>query len=364
MKILYLVINNIKNFITVQMRIFITMYLGLIITCSSLLFLYSLTVGERKEYEENFGYKQKTYTILLNQNNDLHKKNKLIEQLLDGSNLPPVSQILLITNNYSERINQVVGILSHRQIFYNEEGRFFNQDDQTNSKEVIIPWVGFFDYGKGLSHIGDEFFVEDTGYKIVGVASGCPNKTIYIPLKTYLNKKFRIDYVSITFSKQLNSVTEKFFIDLIKGLIPNAKIENPPPVDKTELNQFLTGLLIIILMVTLSIINIITLYNFWIRSNIRLYYIYIICGATKKLIYTIIGIEAALLSISSFMIALIVFLSINPLLINTGISLQVRIIDILVCLVIILISIFISVINILRKIGKSLDSCKIKLGGD
>lgn len=362
MKYFLIILKDLKGFMTVQSRVFIIMILGLAAAFFVFIYLYALNMDTRNEFETNFGYKNRTYSITFNSKN-IKQKYKIVNEILKSNSLPAQSQIHLIKSAERDKDMNLFGYVSDIQLFYFDEGREFTQKEQKNSDDVIIPWFGFLDYSKQLSYLGRSFKVDGIDFKIVGVASACKEKTVFMPLNTFLKYNYDINIMNLTFKKKLNSKEEKLLIQLIKGNDDEAKISIPSKTDPYILKQFYIKLLVYTVSVLFALINVISLFKFWLLFNLRQYTVYKLCGATNRAIYSLIMLEASLLSIFPFLLGFIIYLSVAPVLKSYKVFSPVSAPDLIICVLIMLACILGVVHGTAKKIVYKAELYNISTGG-
>lgn len=317
MKILLTIINDLKTFITSERRIFLIFACSLTVAAISFLILFSFCLSSRNSFYEEFGYKTRTYGINFN-NIDKTKKDYILKSIQKFSELPNIDEINVASKvklSNGESI-VIVGYEAKRDLFYCTEGKKFTNEELESGNNIVIPWSGYFDYSKKTSYLNTDFLINNTKFKVLGIADyDCENKA-FIPLKTYLNNNFDTSFLSIVFSKRLNSTQELKLTTFLQKIDSTIGIIIPPKVDKSQETQFIERLVIYICLLIFTLINVISMFTFWIYKNAGKFKIFRLCGANNFMVYIIVLAEAFILCTFIMIISYILYLLIVPLLIE------------------------------------------------
>lgn len=317
MKVIIIILRDLKSFITSELRVFFIFAIGIIIATISFLVLFSFCLSSRDSYYKEFGFKTKSYGIMFNGNVDIERQHQMISMLISEDAFPEIdeisvsSQIKLPTKN----LVSLVGYdAAKRDLFYCTEGRKFTKDELNNGFNVIIPWAGYFDYTKKTSYLGQNYNINGKLYKIVGVADYPYKNTVFIPLTTYLKSKYDISFLSIVFSKRLDSKQQLEFQNFVHDTDKSIRISLPPKIDVSQEKQFVKKLIIYVCLLIFALINIISLYSFWIYKNVSQFLIFRLCGAGNYRLYLIIMMEAFITSTIFMLFGYIIYVLLIPVL--------------------------------------------------
>ncbi len=353
MKIISLIANDIREFISNEFRIFIVFALGLSIASFSFVLLFSSCLSSKAEYQREFGYKIRTYVVSFNSNLTKSMKYNLIDELRDlvFNNIDDMSVMSLVDLDEKKSIT-VIGYYGKRGLFYYAEGQEFTNEQQKDASNVAIAWHGFFDYSKKTTFINDNFILRNKTYKLVGIAEYCPPNTVYIPLKTYLGDHYDISSLSITYSSKLDMESERVFKQHFNNY---ATVIVPPKIDAKQEREFLQLFFQFFCLLTFALINTFSLFKFWIFKNVTQIKVYRLCGAGNIKVYMIIMIESLVLTTIFFLLALIVYFVIWPYLKGYNSFYLLNSVHFIICYLIMLSVVYVNVHLTARKIIKSDD---------
>lgn len=299
MKVLIIILRDLKSFVTSELRVFFIFAIGIIIATISFLVLFSFCLSSRDSYYKEFGFKTKSYGIKFNENVDIKKQHQMINTLISEDVFPEIDEIS-VSSQIKLPNKDLVSLVGYdalkRDLFYCTEGRKFTKDELNNGLNVIIPWVGYFDYTQKTSYLDQDYNLNGKLYKIVGVADYPYKNTLFIPLTTYLKNKYNISFLSIVFSKRLDSKQQLEFQSFVHDTYRSVSISLPPKIDVSQEKQFIQKLIIYVCLLIFALINIISLYSFWIYKNVSQFLIFKLCGAGNYRLYIIIMLETFITS--------------------------------------------------------------------
>ncbi len=351
MKILCIIFNNLKLFFLRETKIFIIMFLGLIIASFSLIYLYAYGSDIKRESEKLYNYTTRMYRL-----NIPDYKNRVLtandfDEFFNTKLLPKTEEFYLNGTIKNNTIN-LVGFFSKREIFYVVEGNKFDDSMQKDNDDIAIVAVNMLNYQSKLSYMNDTYQLENINYKIIGVAGACPNNTVFVPFRTFLKNKYRVENISFVFKNQLNKVQLSDFINLINRIFPGASIKMPIKVSGQDLDGYYYKLLIFVLLSGFTIVNMFSLYKFWIQKCIDQFLVFRICGASMNLIKFEVLAEAIFLCIIPYMLGAIAYSTSSLFFKSLGIWFQISIPQLILCLTIFITFIIISTYKVSVKISK------------
>ncbi|NLL05435.1 MAG: ABC transporter permease [Clostridiaceae bacterium] len=347
-----------------------TFFLGLIISYFSLAYLYSYYNGIR-DSQEKYEYTTKTYKINTCEENVELSKKELEDIFINNSNLPHIKELKLICNSNliiaehehkhdencghidenevnREKQKNIVIVANHPYSVkrYIHQGGYFQDND--NSDQIIVSTSVFDEelFRDTVNIVGKYYELGNKKFKIVGVDGMLANNMFEIPYNDFLKDKYKVSMINIIFEKRLSGKQQAVFEKLTEKLLPNSILSIPPVHNKQIYSTFITNIAIAVIIVILAVINLMYLFVYLLERKRNEFIIHRIYGATKIDILFMQIFEYAILNVSSFTVAVIIFKVFDNLVLKRiGITTIVKASDLTLIFVFLM---FISVLSMIK----------------
>ncbi len=350
MRMFFLTTKNIMSFLMNQRRIFLILIISLVAASYSSLYLFSLYTYIHNN-TLNQSNSTKTYIVEFNENEELYKRQQIINYILSMDNMPKIIEISLHNQKQSEQDNMLIVGISADYLYLNLlEGTKFSDEDIKEDKNLVIVSANI-NSSTSNKNIGSTLTIADEKYEIIGINSSYANE-IYIPYSVYIKNNCNIATARIVFEKALNNQQSELLKLGTKSIMTSINIIDPPNQISEQYIYLLFVLSLICLLLFFCMINVASLFKFWIEENKYRLMIYKICGGNNKQIYFIVMMEALLLGLLSFAISIILFSLTIPYLKHFKVWHKIGFIQIVFILMMYLFSIYISIIKTGKKVAK------------
>ncbi len=292
---------------------------SLIITNLVLIFLYSFINDRRQENIEEDS-RIRLYTIKLNKSiNDYDIVEKFFKKV-QSSKLPQV-EVLRISNDTKDiignSINTENGIgkatvtalkFEQKPRLYLEQGKYLSKEDELKSQNVIfISNILYNSDSESMGYNHKPTRIDSVDYKIKGVGAMPLDilNVIIMPYSTYIKNNVGYTEANILFSEVLNNKQKELFFGLSEEYFVNSEIILPPKTNKSADDDFYSSLIIVIAIITLALVNAMSLFRFLVSSRTPQYLVYRVCGATKRDISFMLLTEVLLLMTVLFIVSML-----------------------------------------------------------
>ena len=164
---------------------------------------------------------------------------------------------------------------------------------------------------------GKEVRIDGNAFTIIGSYLGRYNydfaeSSVMIPLLTYIELGYPLQYLDIVFQTSLSTDEETFLYQLLSANNCVEQIEMPDKLESKNLENMFSNLGKHILLFCIFLVGLLNLLNFWLKSNWRRFQIYIICGSTNRFVLFIIFVNTLLLSLIGSLTGWLIFIIIQP----------------------------------------------------
>lgn len=303
MNTLSIVIKNLKNFIIKHTVVFIIMFIALIISTITILYV----VVKLDCLSDKFSAGDLSL-------NKIDLKNNECQLAIDD-----ISDRFQSYYENNSSVNYVCGYLDSDEgymgFFITDEkenlkkfseqykpmkGRFFSDDEIENGDEVMII-VGIGTELKSMTY-------DNTNFKVIG--SYAPNNMAngYLTQKSLIKNNIIPTTYSIVFDKELSVQEIKEYKKELEELFPEFKIETTMDYISENAPVMLDfENICLLLMVIAAIISCAYLYSFILQMRVNKIYIFKLCGASPGNLMKIFFSEMIALLIMQFGVAFIIF---------------------------------------------------------
>lgn len=351
MKVLYIVFYDLLNLMKRQTRIFIIMIFSLIVSTYSSLFIYNLYIDTEQELSKQFLESSKNYTINLQGEINNQVKEKIIRVITNNGQVPKLEAFSLRGESMEEEQPiTFVGSYSTVSNISLFEGRYFDKEELEQGKDVSLIAYNLLDYSMSNSHLGKNYKLGNREYKIVGVLKGDYNSLI-IPYKTFLRADYPINAIHCTFSRKLTSKEIDYLKRELSSITNLYEIDMPSKVDINLVSAFIIFIFLIVSIQLFAMINIVSLFKFWLTANSKKYSIYSLCGANKSKLNFIILTESIIISIISFALGITAFNNSKPVLKLIEKNMRITLIHIFIIFVIYICTVIASIYKTAKSIS-------------
>ncbi|CZT57465.1 ABC transporter permease [Solibaculum mannosilyticum] len=250
------------------------------------------------------------------------------------------------------------------------EGRFFTEEELNSSKKIAvvtddlyvpidIRWrehpfhLDGIDYSViGLSsdftiphlftdrELQDEYYPNHNNYMNVEneddqtntVWSNEPGTAVIIPYKTYLEQGYSPNLVRIEYKADCYNRLPEFQKQL-QDLFPQATVIPPGQLDERYYDSVKETVMQAVFVIALALVNILSLFTFWLWTNRDTFRTYRICGARQGQLFRVLAIQWGIIVLLCFGLSRLLQFALQPLAEYLNISLTLTIPQILLILI-------------------------------
>lgn len=341
-KIMYLVFTSMARFVRQNRRIFIIAITSLTAACFTVLFVYNLYLYIQSE-ELNKSRYGRTYSIT--HQNGISSTG--LHQLLTAIDPAEIESIKIQGGLSASQEVVVWGVTEHYDPLL--EGEWINRQHSTNKQYVMVVTPGVDSYLR----VGSTWRFLEQEYTVIGIIDHfTPEIWIPYPLFLELAQEVIVYNINICFVQKLSEIQAQNFIQLVEQNLPGTRVKFMS-VNTEKILMTLTSLAIIAALFILAIINVITLFRYWIEVNRQRFMLYKICGCPNKLISFLILAEAVLLGVIGFGLGSLLYWACKPLLQLWAVWHSMSLGQIIIIFVLYIIAIFISVVGTANAITRA-----------
>ena len=369
MKILRVIVKDIRNFIKERTLLFLVFILSLVIASFSFC-IYMASNMHMVNIVNSYRKISNTYFIANKKKENIsHDKIHELETWFKQSNIPNIT-IKIYSEILTEEKESIEENAKENHTYNSTEKRYNIFIGTNNNKSTRRSFVG--------NVISERDLYEDTSYVMIDYnnvnAKRNPfilNNTINIGGKTYTVRA--IDRIDITemvikhsninnYEGDIINETEAYVIPInqflknyeiygieiktsdnleneqilkinnyIKSKFNDYYLYLPQKTEVVELRDVKEQIFIFSILIVLAQVNILALFTYWIDKNWRKYMIYRICGANRKKIYALVTCEAVIISIISTILGSVLYYIFTPALAKFNVTYILKIKDI--CLI-------------------------------
>ncbi len=351
MKIAILVIKNLFIFIKTQKKVMLIMLVSLVTTTFASLYLFSIY-----EYVNNdlitHNSLARTLTIQFDLKDSIKKKHDFLYWVGNTKEMPEIQDMYVQTiMNDKKGEMYVIGINENYPYLYLMEGRKFSKEEINKSANNVIISAKFYrDYGKKI--MNTKKMISGKEYNVIGITD-ITLGDVFIPFSTYLKNGYDISECTVVYKNIIDGKQEQLIKDMIEKDLSSVNIIYPEDKTLEYVTTFSTALILIFILLFFCMINIISLYKYWIEQNTYRFAIYKICGAKKFPIYFFIIMEVFVIGVIGFVIGIIPYSLLVPYLKEFDVFKPLLLSQIGFVFMLYILSIFLSVLGIARKVSKA-----------
>lgn len=377
MKVIRIVLSDLKNFIFQRKYIFMILFIGLIVASYSLSFFVAQNMHVIDMVDNFFNYSTKYYIGGNGHSISNENFNKLYSWLkengLDNSKINIYSEMMLIDGIDDHNHSEIIIIQGTNNTNSNRidfVGRTMDNTDLTQKSNYIL-----IDYYSEMAQesiysINKEIGISGKKYIISAIDKIQLNNRIYedcntnqyytndyethlnpvaIPYTTFLMNDYDIYGIEIIFNSPLTSDQRDSFEQILEQFFGNNTIIKPLTTGNHSIKDIKEELIKYSIIILLALINIMALFSYWIDKNWRKYMIYRLCGAKNSIIYSIIILEALFIALITTSLGIVLYYLSIPLLQKIYISYTLSFTEIISIQGIILLLIFVLInLNIIK----------------
>jgi len=313
---LRLSLRNFGSLIIRHTLSFILIISGLLTTCFGLLFIFGREYSEFIDWN-SFSAVSGIMKVSIKQDASTREVQDLLRFFIDdgGENFPEAS-CLTTTDNSKQLI--VAEYNLHEPKYWLMSGEYL---DQGAKKEVLLSEG----YMKGLSSdflheiYGKEIKIDNISFTIIGSYSCYYNYDnngggVIIPLWTYVNLGYPIQYLDIFFPDSFSSDEESYIVQKLSENRMVERIDMPDKVDAKYFSKMFSTVVKHFLLLSVSLVTLLNLLRYWLKRSWSRFRVYIICGATNNKIMFVIIFNSLLMSLFSTVIAWSSYAIVQPFL--------------------------------------------------
>jgi len=192
--------------------------------------------------------------------------------------------------------------------------------------------------------------------------SGCSD-TIIMPYKTFIKNGFQTDILRLDLKQSIH-VDKGANMEKIESYFKGQKTYFSDSVyqDESETRRVAFIRFIFIGLCALALINIFSLFNYWVRHNRKQYFIYAFCGASNTTTFMLIASEWFVINLISFGVGLALVLSVRSPLGYLGITIKLAVLENVLLLAVGYILSFLFSLKTVLKVSNTMK--KFELRGD
>lgn len=321
MKIIYLVLNDLKILFCNRKTLVVILTINLFISFVALLYFCSFYYEDYAR-DEKVNQMQKPYYINFEENSRFI--NDELEEVVTNIIISPkLPDILKITLHSLHIDNHIIGVTLSNQSDYNkffivQKGSFFDGSQLEKDDNVAFVSQSFYDSKYELYNVDDAISVDENRYAIIGKGLGDIEEAIYIPYRNFLKNRYPCTQIQINFEKELSNL-ELELLEKQFAVVDDFIEISIPSISNTNTQEFIFQMMIAIGMIAISIVGIINIFRYLIIINLNKMLIYILCGMNPKKRFIMILIEITIVMSSIYIVSIITiemfskYLNITPL---------------------------------------------------
>lgn len=306
MKIMLLIAKNIFKLFRRKRGLCFTIILGITITLFGMLYYGGILMG--KFYDAMY---ERGVTILIEVDKDKNGSELIndINQLVHSD----VVKLIVMEDELDRHSGKKINKKNNKTYEFVGEyirdgevmaGKYFSERD--TSPELILTEEMLIELGmKKIINFNIE--VGNVDYKVIGMRGVADYENTYVvPLDYYINN-FKVGYLSFTFEKYLTNKEWEKLENYLRNVKKINHYQMPIRLNPLSSKEFRAQLFQLILIFSVSLINIFMMLYFWLKNNIRSYVIYRVCGASNvKTAGVIIG-SSMLIVLASDLLGLFIY---------------------------------------------------------
>ncbi|MCK5812064.1 MAG: hypothetical protein KAG94_04150 [Clostridiales bacterium] len=372
-KKLLLLKNSFYHFIRSEKAVLTLIILGMTVGYMTFIIISGVLNSQFEVKGDSSGYN--SVSIFLNSNENIEAD---IMKFLDEEPLGELYNALLI--DVGEEGANVIGWKGTsftRWHAMDQDSAFFTLDQSESDDNIVF-------ISEYLDMLGENTFTfENVEYRIIKQSqlimfmfirelpyeviyfkdeSGCSD-TIIIPYKTFINNGFKTDILRLDLKQSIH-VDKGSNMEKIQSYFEGQEIYFSDSVyqDETETKRVALIRFIFIGMCILALINIFSLFNYWVKHNRKQYFIYAFCGASNTTTFILIASEWFGINLVSFGLGLVLVLAVQSPLAYLGITIKLFVLENALLLVVGYILSFMFSLKTVLKVSNTMN--KFDLRGD
>jgi len=311
------ILKNLLNFIKKNTAIFVVLLLVEVVTLLGVFTAYNYYL-ENTETNKKYYHEKRTFSVQLLDTDNLEENiNKVLNSGYEIDHIYAIISpySLNLTKNKAESYFLPDGTVKEKvpDLFYADYygesflkhrvlyGSGFSKSDNQNAENKIV-----LSFNLSQSYnIGDEYIINNIGYEVIGIGTQTIN---YIPYNTVIKENIPISGLGISLKNEVDADTAKEFSCLLTDIFGTNNVNLPSGEYGDEIEEYNKYIIFTWLMLFLSIFNFVYLYSYILNKRKKQYSILRIFGCTKLNGITMYTIEALIISISSYLISVVLYL--------------------------------------------------------
>ncbi len=302
----YVTIKDIINFYKTEKHVFIWLIISMVICSFVINYSYAFARYRGNLYDENMGENLPVYKIYGSENIEFSTFENVFSDL-ETAGIPEVTAVSCMTS--TESGIRIAGSTEISPKNFKLTGAWvegyasvINKDAQN----ICVVNENLLSYEGRLKMTGESYCLDDEDFTIGGVYESLNGTAdIVVFIDKYKEKYGSFDEIWITFKENLNQNQQQVLETVIKKYVGHGSIHFPEMSSDTgkmitASNQLQYSIFIILLIVFLA-----SIIQYWYDVNISTYTVYWITGASSKNILWVVFGETFVLSVSSYVIGLL-----------------------------------------------------------
>lgn len=294
---------------------FFLILIGMFVSILGIMFVYS---RGRMVYETEAGYNCETSTVKINADTDVNTALKLYSLLLDDKNLPVIHQLTAFDTETS-----TVGHYNNGNLRLTiPYGRYFTSQELSNGKVVLLSdaYLGQAETSFIVNMLGNTIILEsqDDRYTVIGrynstlFGDKLYSHEVIIPLHTYIESGFPLDNLEIIYTTAPTEEQINYLESTFKNLNIHYSLELPKNIELQALRSLVKETLSHFIVLLISYVTLLNLLRYWIKSNLRKFYIYYMCGCSSSKLVVLLLANTCYLNIIAAVFSLFAFKLLEP----------------------------------------------------
>ena len=342
-KILHLLKENFYQILRNEKATFLLILAGMVIGYTTFILVSGVLNYQMKIQASSSSYN--SISILFNENESNENE---IKSFFDEKPLGELYNALLIDLG-DEETNVIgwKGIDFTRWHALDPGGKFFTLDQSETDENIVIisdnlsePGAEAFIYKENKyyiinqSFLAFQMFVKELPVEIdYYTDKSGRSDTVIMPYNTFFKNGFHTDILRIDLVESIH-IDEEFNMEKLQSYFKGQKIFFSDNVyqDEEEIRRAALVRLLFAGLCILALINIFSLFNYWINNNKKQYFIYAFCGASNVITFTLIAVEWLIINIISFLFGVVLVLLIRTPLNRLDVTIHISITENIVLL--------------------------------
>lgn len=295
---IYLVINNVKQFIVQQRLIFVLFMVSQLVSTLSIIFIYGIVVSQQKD-EIFYNERIRTFTVEPLFGFDRSQEQRLMEVLEEKKGLiRSITVHIQWENDEIVRAHLIYPEKSFLPVYY---GRYFSEEDFLRGARQIVLCERLT---QGQKKVGEIFNLNNREYEIIGLFLNSGYHEI--PYRS-IGDHDRISTITVTLEEAPNRRAVEQWLAYLCEKFSGAAVTAPEIPDLRYTAQNFYRIVSSIIVGLLAVLNYSYLYSYILFKRQGQYAALRMCGCSIFQGAVIYLSEVLLLSISQFALSSIVF---------------------------------------------------------